>query len=180
MDIREVKSIIEGLLFTWGEPLEIKEIAKVLDIKKDKLEDILKEMIDDFDYNRRGLRIIKIEDKYQLSTRPEHYEYIKKLSYSGVNRNLSNAAMETLSIIAYKQPITKVEIDHIRGVRSDRAISTLLERQMIEEVGRLDRPGKPIIYGTTDVFLRSFGLESLDELPELKNVEATPDELNEK
>lgn len=180
MDIREVKSIIEGLLFTWGEPLEIKEIAKVLDIKKDKLEDILKEMIDDFDYNRRGLRIIKIEDKYQLSTRPEHYEYIKKLSYSGVNRNLSNAAMETLSIIAYKQPITKVEIDHIRGVRSDRAINTLLERQMIEEVGRLDRPGKPIIYGTTDVFLRSFGLESLDELPELKNVEATPDELNEK
>src|SRR5690625_5109166 len=180
MDIREVKSIIEGLLFTWGEPLDIKEIAKVLDIKKDKLEDILKEMIDDFDYNRRGLRIIKIEDKYQLSTRPEHYEYIKKLSYSGVSRNLSNAAMETLSIIAYKQHITKVEIDHIRGVRSDRGISTLLERQMIEEVGRLDRPGKPIIYGTTDVFLRSFGLESLDELPELKNVEATPDELNEK
>lgn len=171
MDLRETKSIIEALLFTWGEALEIKEISKILAVGQKELEVILKEMIDEFNFNRRGLRIIRINDKYQLGTRPEHYDYIKKLGDSGINKNLSNAAMETLSIIAYKQPITKSEIDHIRGVRSDRALSTLIDREMIGELGRLDKPGRPIIYGTTDKFLRTFSLESIEELPVLVEID---------
>lgn len=171
MTIIEIKSIIEALLFTWGEPLSLSEIGKILEIGNKDLERIMSQLIDDFNYNKRGLRIIKIDDMYQIGTRPEHHEYIKRLNYSTTKRNLSNAALETLSIIAYKQPVIKSEIDHIRGVKCDRAIETLISRQMIKELGRLDRPGKPIIYGTTEEFLRSFGLESLDDLPDLKKIE---------
>ncbi len=170
MDNREIKAIIEALLFTWGDPLDIKDLASILNIKEKELVLIIEEMKDDFDYNRRGIKIIRIKDSYQLSTRAEHYEWIKKLSYPKMSRNLSNAALETLSIIAYRQPIIKSDIEAIRGVRSDRAIETLMERGLIEELGRLERIGRPILYGTTDIFLRSFGLESLDKLPPLENI----------
>ena len=114
---REVKSIIEGLLFAWGDPLEIKDLSSVLDIEVSELESILKEMIDDFNYNRRGLRIIKFNNSYQIGTRPEHYEWISKLNQDKYKKNLSNASLETLSIIAYKQPIIKSDIESIRGVK---------------------------------------------------------------
>lgn len=171
MTLIEIKSIIEALLFTWGEPLGLNEISKILEINNKDLEKIMIELMDDFNFSKRGLRIIRMDDMYQIGTRPEHYEYIKKLNYSTTKRNLSNAALETLSIIAYKQPIIKSEIDHIRGVKCDRAIETLISRQMIKELGRLDKPGKPIIYGTTEEFLRAFGLESLKGLPDLINIE---------
>lgn len=167
MDMKEIKSIIEGLLFTWGDPLSIEDISEVLGLDKKSLRIILNEMIDDFNYNRRGIQINHINNTYQLSTRAEHFEWINKLCTPRVNKTLSNAALETLSIIAYKQPITKAEIEIIRGVKCDRALSTLMEKKLIVEVGRLERPGKPIIYGTTDEFLRCFGLSSLENLPKL-------------
>lgn len=168
MNLEEVKSIIEALLFTWGDPLSSKEISNIMSIDKRKIDDIMEDMIKEFDDNQRGLRIVKMEDMYQIGTRPRHYDYIKKLNYSTRKRNLSNAALETLSIIAYKQPIIKSEIDHIRGVKCDRAIETLLSRNLIKEVGRLDKPGKPIIYATTEEFLKAFALETIDNLPNLE------------
>lgn len=152
MDKREVKSVIEGLLFAWGDPLSIKDLSTVLEIDEKSLTVIMKELIDDFDFHRRGLRIIKFNDYYQIGTRPEHYEWVKRLNNKKNTRNLSNASLETLSIIAYKQPIIKSEIDAIRGVRSDKAIETLIERELVQELGRLERTGRPILYGTTEVF----------------------------
>ena len=128
------------------------------------------EMIDEFDFNMRGLRIIKVKDSYQLGTRSEHFEWIKKLANTKVARNLSNAALETLSIIAYRQPIIKSDIEAIRGVRCDKSIETLIDRGLISELGRMDRVGRPILYGTTDMFLRAFGIEDLEKLPPLKDI----------
>lgn len=170
MDIREIKSIIEALLFTWGDPLEIKDIASILDINEKEITKIIQEMIDEFDFNMRGLRIIKVKDSYQLGTRSEHFEWIKKLANTKVARNLSNAALETLSIIAYRQPIIKSDIEAIRGVRCDKSIETLIDRGLISELGRMDRVGRPILYGTTDMFLRAFGIEDLEKLPPLKDI----------
>lgn len=167
MDIREIKSIIEALLFTWGDPLSIEDLSDVLEMDKRALREIINEMIDDFNFNRRGIQIIQVNDKYQLSTRPDHFEWIKKLCAPRVNKTLSNAALETLSIIAYKQPITKAEVELIRGVKCDKSISTLIEKNLVREIGRLDRTGKPIIYGTTDDFLKCFGLSTLEALPTL-------------
>lgn len=169
-DLREIKSIIEGLLFAWGDPLDLKDISSILDIKEKELEQILKEMMDDFNYNRRGLRIIKFNNSYQIGTRPEHHEWISKLNQNKNKKNLSNASLETLSIIAYKQPIIKSDIELIRGVRCDRALETLIEKNLVKEVGRLERTGRPILYGTTDEFLRYFGLETLVDLPPLNEL----------
>lgn len=168
MDNREIKSIIEGLLFTWGDPLELKDLSSVLEMEINELEDIMKELIDDFDFNRRGLRIIKFNNFYQIGTRPEHYEWIKKLNNKKNTKNLSNASLETLSIIAYKQPIIKSDVENIRGVRSDRAIDTLIDKKLVKELGRLERTGRPILYGTTEDFLKYFGLETLEELPSIE------------
>ncbi|NBI06609.1 SMC-Scp complex subunit ScpB [Senegalia massiliensis] len=170
MDKTQVKGIIEGVLYIWGEPLSIDSLHKILEINKKDIKCIIEEMIDEFDYNRRGLQIIKIKNSYQLATRPIHYDYIKKLMPEKTNKGLSNAALETLSIISYKQPITRVEIENIRGVKCDKSISTLIDKGLVEEKGRLDRTGKPIIYGTTDNFLRHFGLKDISELPKLKDV----------
>lgn len=168
MDKREIKAIIESLLFTWGDPLSLKDISEVVELKVDETLAIMKELIDDFDFNRRGLRIVKMNDCYQIGTRPEHYDWIKKLHHQKPPKNLSNAALETLSIIAYKQPVIKSEIEHIRGVKCDRAIETLMERNLIQELGRLEKTGRPIIYGTTQEFLKLFSLESLEDLPNLE------------
>lgn len=171
MDIREIKSIIESLLFTWGDPLNIKDISKILGVSEREIKLIIKDMIDEFNYNRRGIEIIKVENSYQLSTRPEHYEWIRKLNPLNDKKNLSTAALETLSIVAYKQPVIKSDIEYLRGVKSDRVIQTLIERNLIAEVGRLEKTGRPIIYGTTDEFLRAFGLQDLEELPYIEELE---------
>ena len=174
MDNREIKSIIEGLLFTWGDPLELKDLSSVLEMEISELEDIMKELIDDFDFNRRGLRIIKFNNFYQIGTRPEHYEWIKKLNNKKNTKNLSNASLETLSIIAYKQPIIKSDVENIRGVRSDRAIDTLIDKKLVKELGRLERTGRPILYGTTEDFLKYFGLQTLEELPPIVESKEEP------
>ncbi|NLY44525.1 MAG: SMC-Scp complex subunit ScpB [Tissierella sp.] len=176
MDIREIKSIIESLLFVWGDPLTVEDIANILELNEDEVTQLMEEIIDDFDFNRRGLRIIKANSTYQLSTRPEHFQWIRKLNHTKPNKSLSNAAMETLSIIAYRQPIIKSEIDNIRGVKSDRSIETLMEKNLVMELGRLERIGRPIIYGTTNDFLRLFSLESLEDLPDLEEMVERIDE----
>ncbi|HLR20423.1 MAG TPA: SMC-Scp complex subunit ScpB [Tissierellaceae bacterium] len=171
MDKKKVKAIIEALLFTWGDPLSLNDISEIMHIDMEELAKIMKEMIDDFNYEQRGLRIIRINNSYQIGTRPEYYDWIKQLQKQDPPKSLTNAALETLAIIAYKQPVIKSDIDYIRGVKSDRALQTLTERGLIKELGRLDRPGRPIIYGTTKEFLKLFSLESLDELPDLDRIE---------
>lgn len=171
MEIREIKAVIEGLLFTWGEPLHIRELEKILEVSQKELKKILDEMRDEFNYSRRGVQIVRTEQSYQLSTRLEHFEYIKKLHSRKESKGISNAAMETLTIVAYRQPITKTEIEDIRGVKCDKAVQSLADRQLLAEVGRLDKPGKPILYGTTEEFLRAFGLSSIKELPILESEE---------
>ncbi len=175
MDDKEIKSIIESLLFTWGDPLDIKDIASILEISVPESSRIMKDLMDDMDFNMRGLRIIKINNNYQICTRPEHFQWVKKLNSGSANKNLSNAALETLSIVAYRQPIIKADIEAIRGVRCDRVLETLIDRKLVNEQGRLDRTGRPILYGTTDDFLRSFGLESIENLPSLNEIEENLD-----
>lgn len=165
MDKREISFIIESLLFVWGEALDIESISKIVGLTIGETRKILDEMIDDFQENR-GLNIVRLGDKYQLETKAEYFDWIEKLGKK-TKRRLSNAAIETLSIIAYKQPITRVEIEDIRGVKCDKVIDSLLTRELIKEAGTLDRPGRPIIYKTTDKFLSFLSIESLDELPEL-------------
>lgn len=167
MDIKEIESIIESILFASGDPVSLETIAEILDIDKNTANNILKNMIDDYNFERRGIKIIQIEDTYQFATRPEYHKYVKKIAKSKHSTNISEAAMEVLVIIAYNQPVTKNNIEQIRGINSDTVINNLLLRGLIEEKGRLNAPGKPILLGTTKDFLKCFGLKSLDDLPPL-------------
>lgn len=169
LDIREIKSIIEGMLFAAGEPLKAEEISQALQITKSDVRKIIGSMIKEFDDQHRGIKIICFNDKYQMCTRPEHIEYIRRLMGPQSKQNLSKAAVETIAIIAYKQPIARQDIDSIRGVKSDRVIGSLIEKKLIKETGRLDAPGRPILYGTTDEFLKYFGLKNLSELPKIED-----------
>ena len=164
------KSIIESLLFMSGEPLNIKEISSIIECDIDYTKEIINNMKDEFEKDNRGIKLIQLENNLQLVTKEENSNYIQKLLKTNVRQSLSQAALETLAIVAYKQPITRIDIDEIRGVKSDRAIQTLVEKKLIRECGRLEVPGKPILYGTTEEFLRHFGLESLKELPSLEQI----------
>jgi segregation and condensation protein B len=168
MDIREIKSIVEGLLFVAGDAVPIKEICSIINIDEPTLRKIVNQMMDSFGEERRGVQIIEVNNCYQLCTRPEHYEYIEKLVKPQTRQGLSQAALETLAIIAYKQPITKAQVDYIRGVKSEGCIARLVEKDLIYEADRMEGPGRPILYRTTDIFLKLFGLKSLKELPVLK------------
>lgn len=162
-----LKAIIEALLFVSGEPLSLREIAVNLEITPKFAEEILGEMMLDYETGNRGIKLIVLNGAYQLVTKNEYSEYIQRLLKKNKRQSLSQASLESLSIIAYKQPITRIDIDEIRGVKSESAIQKLIERDLVSEVGRLEVPGRPILYGTTDEFLRQFGLSNLDELPSL-------------
>ena len=164
------KSIIESLLFMSGEPINIKDLATILNCKQDKVSLLLNEMKNNYSSKDRGIKILIYNKTVQLLTKPENSIYVEKLLKTNVRQSLSQAALETLSIIAYKQPITRVAIDEIRGVKSDRAIYTLLEKNIIKECGRLEVPGKPILYGTTEEFLKFFGLDSIEAIPNLEDL----------
>ncbi|NYB73532.1 SMC-Scp complex subunit ScpB [Sedimentibacter hydroxybenzoicus DSM 7310] len=167
-----IKSVLESLLFAWGEPLGLSEISKILDIPERRISAIFDEMIENSTNNKdSGLIIQRFGNSYQITTKKENYMYIQNLLQTTVNKSLSTAAMETLSIIAYKQPVTRVEIELIRGVKCSNVVKGLLDKQLIKEVGKLDKPGRPTLYATTDEFLRHFGLNSIDELPSL-NIES--------
>jgi len=163
------KSVLESLMFAWGEPLNISEISKILDMPPQSITHVLDEMIKEVNNNKdRGIIIQRFGSSYQLTTKKENYEYIQSLLESTVNKSLTTAAMETLSIIAYKQPVTKVEIERIRGVKCSQVVKGLLDKGLVKEAGRLDKPGRPVIFATTDEFLRHFGISSIDELPKFK------------
>lgn len=179
MDKRETKAIIEGLLFLWGDPLASKDMAKILGLDEAQVEDLLQEMREEFDQAGRGLAIRPYGEGWQLTTRPEYAPYYEQLATRPKKNRLANSTLETLSIIAYKQPVTRVEVDNIRGVKSSSSINTLLSKGYIEEVGRLDQVGRPIIYQTSQKFLQDFNLESLDQLPDFEASRARLEALEE-
>lgn len=171
MEKDKVKSVIESLLFVWGEPLKAEDISRVLNIKKMSVINILNEMIDEFNKNSsRGLVLQQYGKLYQITTKASNYKYVNELMQNSIEKKpMSTAALETLSIIAYKQPVTRIDIDLIRGVKSSSIIKNLVDKGLVKEVGKLNKPGKPILFGTTSEFLRHFGLKTLEDLPDLRN-----------
>lgn len=167
MDNKNIQCAIEGILFAAGEPVKAAKLAAVLETDIETIDEAVKILKYNYDTDLRGLMIIEIDGGYQLCSRPEYYSYIQEILGEQRRQALSNAAMEALAIIAYKQPITRGQVEYIRGVNSDGAIIRLVERDLIEEKGRLDAPGRPILYGTTQNFLRCFGLKNPQDLPEV-------------
>lgn len=163
-----MKAVIEAILFTMGESVEISKLCTALDTDKKTVKALINELKEEYEEKESGLKIIEIEDSYQMCTREFAYEYLIKIVSIPKSYRLTDIQLETLSIIAYKQPITKIEVEKIRGVTSDHAINRLIEAGLIEEKGRLATPGRPIILGTTEEFLRRFGLTSCDELPNIQ------------
>lgn len=179
MDFQQLKSIIEGLLFLAGEEgITMKQFVEVTEQRKELINEAIEEMQISFKREGRGLQILQIAGHYQLATLPEHAPYFERFAYSPSRSPLSQAALEVLSIVAYRQPITRVAIEEIRGVKSERAIHTLSNRDLIEEVGRAEAIGRPILYGTTKAFLDYFGMASLADLPDMSQIESS-DQLEE-
>lgn len=162
-----LKSAVEALLFASGDPLSLQDLINHLEEKSKLIEIIIQEMIEEYEASNRGIKIICIKGSYQLVTKGQNADYIQKLLKKNKRQSLSQASIESLAIIAYKQPITRIDIDEIRGVKSESAIQRLVEKELIKEVGRLEVPGRPILYGTTEEFLRQFELKDLKELPSL-------------
>lgn len=165
------KAKLEALLFAWGEPLSEKDIRQALDLTALEVRNLLTEFGEDLKKEDRGLRLVVVEDSYQLSTKPELFEEIAAYAKRNQSKNLSNAALETLSIVAYKQPVLKSDIEDIRGVRCDQVLKSLERTDLITVLGRRDIPGRPKVYGTTELFLKKFGLSGLDDLPVLEEEE---------
>ncbi len=167
MEIEKIKSIIEAILFAAGRPVTKTELMLCLEISEDDIQAILENMQEEYKNQARGIELIKVENSYQLCTKKELYEYVYPILDKRSKPKLSNAALETLAIIAYNPKITRAEIEAIRGVSADACVYKLLEYGLVEESGKIDLPGKPMSYKTTDEFLRMFGYSSLEELPEL-------------
>jgi segregation and condensation protein B len=165
MEIKRLEAIIEGILFTMGQAVELEKIAKSINHDTETTRKIIQNMMDNYDAIDRGIQIIELDGAYQMCTKPEIYESLVKISRIPTKHVLTEVLLETLSIIAYKQPITKQQIEAIRGVKSDHGVNKLIEYNLVCEVGRMDAPGKPILFGTTKEFLRCFGIESLKDLP---------------
>ena len=169
MDVKEIESAIEGILFAAGEPVGVERLCLALEADRATVDAVCQRLADYYSYERRGIRLIRMDSSYQLCSAPEHAASIRKAFESRKPARLSQPALEVLAVIAYYQPTTRAYVDQIRGVDSSYTVGLLLERELIEECGRLAVPGRPILYRTTQTFLRSFGLSSLEELPELPN-----------
>ena len=167
LDLREVESAIEGILFASGEPLPIDRICLALDLDRPTAEQVLQKLGDYYAFERRGIRLVRMEDSYQLCSSPDYADVIRRAFEIRKTAKLSQPALEVLTIIAYYQPTTRAYIDQVRGVDSSYTVGLLLERGLIEECGRLQVPGRPRLYRTTKKFLRAFHLGSLEELPEM-------------
>ena len=165
MSKKEMEAVIEAILFTMGESVEASRIAKVIEQDTETTKKIIRNMMVQYEEEGRGIRIIELEDSFQMCTKKETYESLIKIAKQPRRYVLTDVVLETLSIIAYKQPITKIEIERIRGVKSDHAVNKLIEYNLVAEVGRMDTPGRPILFGTTEEFLRRFSVQSVDELP---------------
>ena len=170
MEQTELQRIIEAILFAAGERVEVSRLGATLEVDEDEIVAAANALADDLSFNRRGVRILRLEDGYQMVSSGEMAEYITKTLETRKPPKLSSSQLETLTIIAYYQPATKAMVEQIRGVESAYSISALLNKKLIEDAGRLNVPGRPIQYRTTPDFLRTFALSSLDELPEIEKV----------
>lgn len=165
MEIEKLKGAIEAILFTMGESVELSRIAAAIEHDEDTTRKLIHNMMDCYDAENRGIRIIELENSFQLCTKKEMYDYLIRIAKQPKKYVLTDVLLETLSIVAYRQPVTRLEVEKIRGVKSDHAVNKLVEYGLIEEKGRLDAPGRPLLFGTTEEFLRRFGVKTLDELP---------------
>jgi segregation and condensation protein B len=166
----QLEAAIEAILFAMGGSVELSQIAKAIGQDLNVTRSLIYNLMDKYRQEERGIQIIELEQSYQMCTRKEYYEYLIQIASHPAKPNLSDVMLETLSIVAYKQPITKAEIEKIRGVKSDHAVNKLIEYNLIRELGRLDAPGRPILFGTTEDFLRYFGVQTLEDLPVLDPV----------
>ena len=170
MERRQQEAAMEAVLFAMGESVEIGKLAEVIEEDEDTARQIINEMKEKWEKEGRGVSIAEFEDSFQMCTRGDMYEYLIKVASTPRKYVLTDTLLETLSIIAYKQPVTKLDIERIRGVNCDHAVNRLIEFELVTELGRMDAPGRPLLFGTTEQFLRSFGVKSLEELPELNEM----------
>ena len=170
MRTKQLESIIEAILFTMGDSVEVSKIASAIEQDVPTTEKLIHNMMDKYQKEERGIRIIELDHAYQLCSKPEMYEYLIRIAKQPKKYVLTDVMLETLSIIAYKQPVTKQEIEKIRGVKCDHPINKLVEYNLVQELGRLDAPGRPILFGTTEEFLRNFGVQSTEDLPTISPV----------
>jgi len=171
MDLSETKSIIEAVLFAADKPVSVEQFAIIVEMDYNTVEKLIHELQQEYDETKRSFQIIEIANGFQICTRSEYASWIKKYYTTEVSSRLSSSSLEALAIVAYKQPVTRAEIEEIRGVSSDSVIHTLLERNLISIIGRKDAPGRPLMYGTTTEFLIHFGLRDLSELPSIDEIE---------
>ena len=173
MDKQDIENVIEAILFVSGEPVKLSRIAAVLDLEESDIEEAADRLRDGYSFSRRGIRLVKLEDSLQLCSSPEFSDYIRMALETRKPPQLSQPALEVLSIIAYFGPVTKAYMEQIRGVDSSFTVGLLQERGLVESCGRLQAPGRPMLFRTTPAFLRTFGLESLKDLPELPQIEGS-------
>lgn len=163
-----MESVVEALLFIAGDAVPLASIAQTIELDKATAKAVVQSVADRYEREKRGIRVVEINGAYQMCTAAECFEYIRNMYKSPQRRGLTQALLETLAIVAYKQPIAKAQIEEIRGVNADHAISRLLEKRLICETGRMDTPGRPVLYGTSSEFLRYFGFKNIEELPPLE------------
>ena len=169
LEITKLQSAIEAILFTMGDSVELSKIAYAIGHDEKTTEKVLHQLMDKYNEEDRGIRIIELDGSFQMCTKKEMYDYLIRIAKQPKRHVLTDVLLETLSIIAYKQPVTKLEIEKIRGVKSDHAVNKLVEYNLVEEKGRLDAPGRPLLFGTSEEFLRRFGIQSTEELPNLNS-----------
>ena len=167
---QEIKSAFESMMFVWGEPLDVKIAADVFGIGKEEAKSYFEELKAEYTDEERGIRVRQIGGKYQFVTWEENFDFINSICTPVKERRLTQAALEVLAIVAYKQPVTKSEIDSIRGIKSDRVLEGLVNKNLVEERGRAEAIGKPVIYGTTEAFLANFDLADIRELPDIEDI----------
>lgn len=165
MENKSMEAAIEAMLFAMGDAVQISDLASVLEISTDETRKLVRHVMSYYNEENRGVQIIELGDSFQMCTKSSMYDYLIRLTHRPKKHSLTDVVLETLSIIAYKQPVTRAEIERIRGVNSDKAINRLVEYNLVAEVGRLDAPGRPMLFGTTEEFLRTFGVRSPEELP---------------
>lgn len=171
MEDIDYKAIIEAILFTMGNSVELEKIAAAIELGKEETRHYIEELMQEYESQNRGMKIIELDNSFQMCTNQKMYDYLIRIAKQPKKQVLTDVLLETLSIIAYKQPVTKAEIEKIRGVSCDHAVSKLVEYNLVSELGRLDAPGRPMLFGTTEEFLRCFGIHSLEELPEMNPVQ---------
>ena len=172
---KTIKAAFESMMFVWGQPLDVKAAAEIFNINWKDAYECFKELQDEYEQEGRGIRIREVNKSFQFVTAEENIEYIERLCTPVKHKRLSQSALEVLAIVAYKQPVTKGEIEAVRGIKCDRVIEGLQKKDLVAEVGRSTAIGRPILYGTTDTFLKYFGFENLKELPDIGNLESLSD-----